>query len=121
MTYRPEVDGLRAIAICSVILFHAGLTSVTGGFVGVDIFFVISGYLITKILSFEIESGNFSILDFYERRARRILPALFFVLTATTVVAQFSLLPSELNDYAKSLMAYWLCIEYTFLEPKRIL
>ena len=80
MRYRAEIDGLRAVAVLPVILFHAGFGLFSGGFVGVDIFFVISGYLITTIIVAEIHAGNFSIVNFYERRARRILPALFFVL-----------------------------------------
>ncbi|OXR50240.1 hypothetical protein PuT2_05640 [Pusillimonas sp. T2] len=80
LKYRPEIDGLRAIAVLSVILFHAGMPGLSGGFVGVDVFFVISGYLITGILLRELASGEFSIAKFYERRIRRIFPALFFVL-----------------------------------------
>ncbi|RML66789.1 Acyltransferase 3 [Pseudomonas syringae pv. syringae] len=74
--YRPEIDGLRALAVIPVILFHAGLPLFSGGFVGVDIFFVISGYLITSIIIAEKIRGRFSLINFYERRARRILPAL---------------------------------------------
>jgi len=80
MKYRPEIDGLRALAVIPVILFHAGFNLFSGGYVGVDIFFVISGYLITTILIEDIENNRFSIVNFYERRARRILPALFFVI-----------------------------------------
>ena len=80
--YRPEIDGLRALAVLPVILFHAGIAQFSGGFVGVDVFFVISGYLITTIILTEKELGKFTILGFYERRARRILPALLFLLTA---------------------------------------
>ena len=80
MKYRHEIDGLRAIAVIPVILFHAGLPYFSGGFVGVDVFFVISGYLITSILVRDIRVGTFSLTDFYERRARRILPALFLVM-----------------------------------------
>ena len=78
-TYRPEIDGLRAIAVLSVVIFHASETVLPGGFVGVDIFFVISGFLITSIIEKEIFSGNFSIFKFYERRIRRIFPPLFTV------------------------------------------
>ena len=80
MKYRAEIDGLRALAVVPVILFHAGFELFSGGFVGVDVFFVISGYLITTILIEDIENKRFSIVNFYERRARRILPALFFVM-----------------------------------------
>jgi len=78
--YREEIDGLRAVAIIPVVLFHAGFEWFSGGFIGVDVFFVISGYLITSIILKELTQNNFSIANFYERRARRILPALFFVL-----------------------------------------
>ena len=77
MKYRTEIDGLRALAVVPVILFHAGFELFSGGFVGVDVFFVISGYLITTILIEDIENNRFSLVNFYERRARRILPALF--------------------------------------------
>lgn len=80
MQYRPEIDGLRAVAVVPVVYFHAGFEAFSGGFIGVDIFFVVSGYLITSILISDSETGNFSILNFYERRARRILPALFVVI-----------------------------------------
>ena len=79
MEYRPEIDGLRALAVVPVILFHAGFQSFAGGFVGVDVFFVISGYLITSIILADKKAERFSLRAFYERRARRILPALFFV------------------------------------------
>ena len=77
MKYRAEIDGLRAVAVIPVILFHAGFEIFSGGFVGVDVFFVLSGYLITRLIADEIDLGEFSIIGFYERRARRILPALF--------------------------------------------
>lgn len=77
MKYRAEVDGLRALAVVPVILFHAGFSLFSGGFVGVDIFFVISGYLISTILINDLDKDQFSIAKFYERRARRILPAMF--------------------------------------------
>ena len=70
-TYRPEIDGLRALAVLPVIFFHAGFELFSGGFIGVDIFFVISGYLITSLIFLEISKGNFNIFNFYERRARR--------------------------------------------------
>jgi peptidoglycan/LPS O-acetylase OafA/YrhL len=89
MEYRREIDGLRAIAVLPVILFHAGFNLFSGGFVGVDVFFVISGYLITTIISAELEQGKFSIVNFYERRARRILPALFLVMSVCMPFAWF--------------------------------
>lgn len=103
--YRPDVDGLRAVAVLMVLGYHIGTRFLHGGFIGVDIFFVISGYLITKILYKEINEGRFSISAFYVRRIRRIAPALIGVLIVTTVVAYFALLPSELKDYSHSLLA----------------
>ena len=105
MDYRPEVDGLRAIAVMSVILSHSGLKTFSGGFVGVDVFFVISGYLITSIILADLERGNFSIVNFYERRARRILPALFLVMLVCIPFAWFWLLPSHMKDFSQSLFA----------------
>ena len=91
--YRRDIDGLQAIAILPVVAYHAGLPWFSGGFVGVDIFFVISGFLITGIVARDIRKGNFSILTFYERRARRIFPALFAMLGACVLVAPFVLMP----------------------------
>lgn len=105
MRYRPEIDGLRAIAVVSVIFFHAGFTGFSGGFVGVDIFFVISGYLITNIILKDASSDEFSYFRFYERRARRILPALFAVITATIPLAWIYLLPSDMDAFGRSLLA----------------
>lgn len=92
MQYRKEIDGLRALAVLPVVLFHAGIERFEGGFVGVDIFFVISGYLITGIILAEHQAGSFSFRSFYERRIRRILPALSVVLLASTV-GSFFILP----------------------------
>jgi peptidoglycan/LPS O-acetylase OafA/YrhL len=103
--YRPDIDGLRALAVLPVILFHAGFETFSGGFVGVDVFFVISGYLITTIILAELEQGKFSIVNFYERRARRILPALFLVMLVCIPFAWFSLLPSDMKDFSQSLVA----------------
>ena len=103
MKYRPEIDGLRAVAVLSVILFHAGFKLMRGGYVGVDIFFVISGYLITTIIINELDEGRFSIAGFYERRARRILPALFLVLACSVPIAFLLLLPDQLISFSKSL------------------
>lgn len=105
MQYRREIDGLRAIAVLPVILFHAGFSVFSGGYVGVDVFFVISGYLITSILIIELEQDSFSILRFYERRARRILPALFFVMLACLPFAYMWMLPSQLKSLSQSLVA----------------
>ncbi len=105
MQYRREIDGLRAVAVIPVILFHAGFTIFSGGYVGVDIFFVISGYLITSIIITELEQGKFSILRFYERRARRILPALFFVMLACIPFASLWMLPAQFRDFSQSIVA----------------
>ena len=105
MKYRKEIDGLRALAVLPVILFHAGFTTFSGGFVGVDIFFVISGYLITTIIVDEMDKGSFSLLNFYERRARRILPALFFVMLCTLPFAWYWMLPQDLKSFSQSLVA----------------
>ena len=105
MDYRPEIDGLRALAVSSVILFHAGFGLFSGGFVGVDVFFVISGYLITTILINDLEKNRFSIVDFYERRARRILPALFFVMLCCLPFAWIWMSPDSLRGFSQSLIA----------------
>lgn len=103
--YRPEIDGLRAIAVLSVIFFHAGLDAIPGGYLGVDIFFVISGYLITSIISTEMEDGRFTFAAFYERRLRRILPALIVVLLACIPFVPIFMLPSEVVEFSKSVIA----------------
>ncbi|WP_415906457.1 acyltransferase family protein [Neptuniibacter sp. QD72_48] len=103
MNYRPEIDGLRAVAIIPVILFHAGFSIFSGGFVGVDVFFVISGYLITTIIFQEMKEGKFSIWSFYERRAKRILPALFIVTLLCIPFAWLWMLPSEFEDFSQSI------------------
>lgn len=105
MKYRSEIDGLRALAVVPVILFHAGFRGFSGGFVGVDVFFVISGYLITTILLADMRAGNFSIMHFYERRVRRILPALFVVMFVSFVFAWLSLLPRDMKQFSESLVA----------------
>ncbi|MCS4293848.1 peptidoglycan/LPS O-acetylase OafA/YrhL [Comamonas sp. BIGb0152] len=106
MQYRKDIDGLRAIAVGSVILFHAGFSpQIPGGFFGVDIFFVISGFLIGRILFTDIAEGRYSLLRFYERRARRILPALFFVLLVSYVFARLLLKPLAFSDFRSSLFA----------------
>ncbi|SFO10830.1 acyltransferase family protein [Sphingomonas sp. OK281] len=105
MKYRSEIDGLRAIAVIPVILFHSGSNLFKGGFVGVDIFFVISGYLITSIMAYDLDNNRFSIIRFYERRARRILPALFVVILVCIPFAWLLLMPGDLKDFAKSIIA----------------
>jgi peptidoglycan/LPS O-acetylase OafA/YrhL len=110
LTYRPEIDGLRAIAVIAVILYHAQITILgyqpfKGGFIGVDIFFVISGYLITSIILKElVTTGSFSFKHFYQRRIRRILPALLFVMLVSLPFAWMYLLPSSFVDFSKSIL-----------------
>lgn len=103
--YRPEIDGLRAIAILPVLFFHFHVYPFRGGFVGVDVFFVISGYLITQLIWSDLAAGRFSLARFYERRVRRIFPALFVMLAVVTVAAVFILFPADLIRYGNSLLA----------------
>lgn len=100
--YRRDIDGLRALAIVPVLLFHTQVPGFSGGFVGVDVFFVISGYLITGIIAREIDVGQFSIVRFYERRARRILPALFAMLVFVLAMASWLYLPGDFEAVPKS-------------------
>ncbi len=103
--YRADIDGLRALAVIPVILFHAGFKWVSGGYVGVDVFFVISGYLITGILLRGLRENTFSFWAFYERRARRILPALYFVMLVCVPFAWLLMTPAELVGFSHSLVA----------------
>ncbi len=105
LDYRPEIDGLRALAVVPVILFHAGFEIAKGGFVGVDVFFVISGYLIASIIMNEARAGSFSIVTFYERRVRRIIPALLFMLAACLPAAWILFTPQEMTAFSKSLIS----------------
>ncbi len=105
MKYRAEIDGLRTLAVLPVVLFHAGFSTFSGGFVGVDIFFVISGFLITGIIADEISAGQFSLLHFYERRARRILPALFSVIFFCWLCALLWMRPDQIESFATSAVA----------------
>lgn len=105
MKYRPDIDGLRAVAILPVLLFHAGVAGFSGGFVGVDVFFVISGYVIALSLLEDLETGKFSIWRFYAKRIRRIFPALFVTVAVTCLVAYLLFIPSFLLDFSKSLLA----------------
>lgn len=102
MKYRPDIAGLRAVAVLPILLFHAGVSALSGGFVGVDIFFVISGYLITTIIQSEISTDSFSMMEFYRRRVARIVPALVAVLIATLVAGAFMMLPPEVKLLAPS-------------------
>ncbi len=104
LTYRPEIDGIRAIAVLAVVLFHAGF-GIPGGFVGVDIFFVLSGYLITSLILKELNNGSFSMVDFWERRVRRIAPALAAVIVASAVGAWGILLSRDLERFGGTLLA----------------
>ena len=104
-SFRPDIEGLRALAVSGVVAFHFGLSDLPGGFTGVDIFFVISGYLITGQLLREIaEDGRLDLWRFYARRARRLLPASLFVIFATLVAGYFILSPDEQALYSKGAM-----------------
>src|SRR5215472_1058927 len=105
MRYRREIDGLRALAVIPVMLFHAGFKTFSGGFVGVDVFFVISGYLITSIIVTDLQKDTFSLIGFYERRARRILPALFLVIAVSVPFAWIFLSRQDLSTFSRSLAA----------------
>ena len=103
--YRPELDGLRAVAVASVLLYHLGSPIAPGGFVGVDVFFVLSGFLITRLIAEELRTGEFSLFRFYERRIRKIAPAFFVVCACCMVAAVIFLLPQELKRFSSSLIA----------------
>lgn len=105
MKYRADIDGLRALAVLPVVLFHAHVIGFSGGFVGVDVFFVISGYLICSLITTELKNNDFSIVRFYERRCRRILPALFAMFFVVAVLAFFVLLPPDMDGFCKSLIS----------------
>jgi len=103
--YRADIDGLRAIAVTPVVLFHAGIPLFSGGFVGVDVFFVISGYLITQVILRDSVGQGFSIVKFYERRIRRIIPALFVLMAFCLLVAPFLFIPPDYKSFSKSVVA----------------
>ncbi|WP_448249745.1 acyltransferase family protein [Thalassotalea agariperforans] len=105
MQYREDINGLRAIAVLPIVLFHAGIETMTGGFIGVDIFFVISGYLISKIIISELKDDKFRLIEFYKRRTIRIFPALLFMLSALLTASLFLSLPSELAQLNNSVIA----------------
>lgn len=114
MNCRREIDGLRALAIVPAVLIHAGFSGFGGGFVGVDVFFVISGYLITGLLIDELDGGTFSISRFYERRARRILPALFTVALVCIPFAYFWMIPEQFAGFSRSVAAVGLFVSNIF-------
>jgi peptidoglycan/LPS O-acetylase OafA/YrhL len=105
IAYRRDIDGLRAVAVLPVVLYHAGVEALSGGYVGVDVFFVISGFLIASIIAREIDKGRFSLVNFYERRARRILPALFAVIGTTLIAAWVTAWPEEFAGIGQSAIA----------------
>ncbi|MDF1750123.1 MAG: acyltransferase family protein [Alphaproteobacteria bacterium] len=105
MEYRRDIDGLRALAVLTVIGFHLKFQGFGGGFIGVDVFFVISGFLITQVIRNEAINGQFSLMKFYERRARRLLPALFVVMAATVILSALVLLPIQYVSFSRSLIA----------------
>lgn len=105
MVYRPDIDGLRAIAVCIVIFFHFGIPGFSGGFIGVDVFFVLSGYLIGSIILNQLHSDKFSFIRFYFRRIRRLFPVFIVVMLATTAVAYLRMLPNDFREFGQSLVA----------------
>ena len=102
MGYLPYIDGLRGVAVLVILLFHLDIGIVSGGFAGVDIFFVISGYLITRIIAGEIREGRFSFTSFYARRIKRIVPALFFMLIGASALAVLTLGVDEFSDFFRA-------------------
>lgn len=105
LAYRAEIDGLRAWAVCPVVLFHAGVAPVSGGFIGVDVFFVISGYLITRLILAELEDGKFRFVEFYRRRIKRLLPAYALVATFVGITGFMIFMPKDLGDLGKTLIS----------------
>lgn len=103
--YRPDIDGLRAIAVCIVIFFHFGIPGFSGGFIGVDVFFVLSGYLIASIILQQLKEQRFSFINFYFRRIRRLFPVFVVVMLCTTLVAYQLMLPSDFREFGQSLIA----------------
>jgi len=100
--YRPDIDGLRGYAVIFVVLYHYSLLNFSGGFLGVDIFFVISGYLITSLISRDFNNNSFSLVNFFHRRIKRIIPVLLFVILITSLISYFLFLPKDLKDYSRS-------------------
>lgn len=129
LEYRPDIDGMRGIAVLAVIWFHTGLPGMAGGFVGVDIFFVISGYLIASIIHRDVADGRFSFAYFYERRFRRIAPALVTVTAVTVAVGYMLLLPYELESLSRTAVSalgmvsniyFWRTDDYFFAAADKI-
>ena len=125
--YKPEIDSLRAIAVFLVIFFHFELLNFTGGFIGVDVFFVISGYLITNLLVNDLRKGNFSLFEFYLRRIRRILPALYTVILLTLIAGYFIFSPIHLNRFGESSISsllgvsnFFFWYEYGYFDFKKL-
>ena len=114
LKYRADIDGLRAVAIILVLLFHARTGILRGGFIGVDVFFVISGYLISSLLMDSLRAGEFTLIAFYDRRFRRILPALTFISLITAAFAALTLLPGDFVEFGKSLAATGLFVSNFF-------
>lgn len=114
--YRADIDGIRALAILLVVLYHAGFDVISGGFIGVDIFLVISGFLITSILYADINSGDFSYREFYKRRVKRLLPAYMLVSLFTTIATFYILLPQDLKFYSASLGSSYLGLSNVFFS-----
>src|SRR5690349_3010985 len=105
MEYRKDIGGLRAVAVLAVVFFHGRLPGFSGGFVGVDVFFVISGFLITSLIAEDCKAGRFSFVTFYFRRVRRILPALLCIYFASTALAAFIMMPSDMAEFGRSLVS----------------
>jgi peptidoglycan/LPS O-acetylase OafA/YrhL len=114
--YRPEIDGLRAIAVLPVLFFHAKVAGFPGGFVGVDIFYVISGYLITSIIAKDVTLGRFSYVSFYDRRIRRIFPALFAVVFFSVLAGSVLLAPKDFFAFGRSLIAMTFFVSNIFFK-----
>ena len=112
--YKPQIDGLRALAVLPVIFFHAGFQYFQGGFVGVDVFFVISGYLITKIILKDVNQKKFSLINFYKRRARRILPALYFIILFSIPFAIFIMNREQLHFYSEQIISVLILLSNFF-------
>lgn len=104
-SFRPDIEGLRAVAVISVVLYHLKFSWIPGGFVGVDVFFVISGYLMAEIILDDISQDKFSTWGFFERRLRRIWPALMFVMLVSLLFGMYALLPDQLSELAKSVLS----------------